>query len=515
MEDMIITRRKIMRTKRLTREKFLQKLAIFGLCLSILLVGGSVAVAQNVEEKDITSHIESEYWQDESVPSNAINVVTTDGIVTLSGSTDNILAKDRAQAIAEATVGVRAVVNRIQVLPPVLQTDAEIRKNIDTALLNDAATDSYEVKITVKDGIATLTGTVDSWQEKDLCETVTKGVKGVTAVNNQITVDYKTKRPDDEIEAEVKARLANDVRVDDALIDVAVNDAKVFLSGNVGSVQEKNRAIIDSWVGGVESVDADALDIKWWIRDEMRRHDIYTSQTDSDIQQAVKDAFLYDPRVLSFDIKVDVSFGTVTLSGIVDNLEARQAAEADAKNTMGVVRVINNIKVRPVSIPSSEDLKNRVASVFVNDPYIERFKMDISAYGGTVYLSGDVNTSWEKHRATRLAEGVKGVLSVVNNIDFEQQWTWKPDWEILADVKDEIFWSPFVDADKVTVTVDDGVITLNGTVSNYSERQSAEDNAYEGGAKDVRNKLEINYEYYGPTYPGIYGPYYYPGDSLR
>ncbi len=168
-----------------------------------------------------------------------------------------------------------------------------------------------------------------------------------------------------------------------------------------------------------------------------------------------------------------------------------------------------------MSTPSSEDLKNRVATVFMNDPYIERFNLDISAYGGTVYLSGDVSTSWEKHRATQLAQGGKGVLSVVNNIDFEHQWTWKPDWEILDDVKDELFWSPFVDSDKVTVNVDDGVVTLTGTVITYSELQTAEDNAYEGGAKDVRNKLKVNYEYYGPTYQGIYGPYYYPGDSLR
>jgi osmotically-inducible protein OsmY len=502
-----------MKIKCLIKLKYFKKLTTFCLGLSVLLAlaGASVAIAMEIADQDITNHIESQYWQDESVVSHAIDVVTIDGIVTLTGSIDNILAKERAQAIAEATVGVRAVVNRIQVLPPVLLTDAEIQKNIDTALLDDAATDSYEVKVTVEEGVATLTGIVDSWQEKNLCEIVTKGVKGVTAVNNQMTIDYKTTQSDDEIEAVVKARLANDVRVDDALIDVTVNDAVVVLSGNVGSVQEKNQAIVNSWVGGVESVNADELGIDWWIRDEMRRHDMYTSRTDSNILKAVEDALFYDPRVLPFDIQVAVSSGTVTLSGTVNNLEAKQAAEADAKNTIGVNRVNNNIKVRPVTIPSNEDLKNRVARAFLNDPYIDRFKLDISAYGGTVYLSGDVNTPWEKRRATRLAEGVKGVLAVGNiidsEIDFAHQWTWKPDWEILEDVKDEIFWSPFVDSDKVTVTVDDGIVTLTGTVSTYSERQSAEDNAYEGGAKDVRNKLETEYGYYAPNYPDNFGTY--------
>ena len=497
-----------MKTKQLILLKCYGKLAAFGLCLSVLLAlaGGSVAIAMEIEDQDITNYIESRYWQDQSVVSHAIDVVTTDGIVTLTGSIDNILAKERAQAIAEATVGVRAVVNLLEVLPPVLLADTEIQENINTALFNNAATDADKVEVTVTDGSVTLTGTVNSWREKNLYETVTKGVRGVTAVNNQVEIDYQETRSDDEIAAMVQARLTNDVRVDDALIDVTVNDAIVVLSGNVGSVQEKNQAIANSWVSGVESVNADDLGIQWWIRDEMRRHEMYTVRADSDIQEAVEDALFYDPRVLPFDIQVDVSSGTVTLSGIVNNLEARQAAEADAKNTIGVNRVNNNIKVRPTVIPSSEDLENRVATVFLNDPYIDRFRLDVSTYGGTVYLSGDVNTSWEKHRATRLAEGVPGVVSVVNNIDFKHLWTWKPDWEILEDVKNEIFWSPFVDADKVTVTVDNGIVTLTGTVSTYSERQSAEDNAYQGGAKDVRNRLEIEHGYYGPIYPGIYGP---------
>ena len=42
-----------------------------------------------------------------------------------------------------------------------------------------------------------------------------------------------------------------------------------------------------------------------------------------------------------------------------------------------------------------------------------------------------------------------------------------------------------------------------------AERQNAEENAYQGGAKDVKNELTVTYEYYGP-YPE-YGPYYWRG----
>jgi osmotically-inducible protein OsmY len=489
----------------------LEQNLILTFILGILLAGltpGARAFSKSVEDKDITRHLETEYWLDESVPSNAIDVVTSEGIVNLSGSVDNILAKDRAQKIAEATVGVKAVVNRITVKPPVTRSDREIKNGVKDALLNDPAADSYEVDVDVDDGVVTLTGTVDSWQEKQLSETVAKGVKGVVDLKNEINVAYKAERSDYEIEQEIKERLANDVRVDDALINVKVKDEKVTLTGTVGSMQEKTRAISDSWVGGVDSVNADDLEIKWWARDDLRREKQYTSKTDPEVEEAIKDAFVYDPRVFSFDIGVDVSYGTATLTGIVDNLAAKNSAEQDAKNTIGVNRVINNIKVRPVVVPSNDELKSNVAKALLNDPYVERFKLDISAYGGTVYLSGDVNTSWEKNHAESIAEGVKGVLYVFNNIDYKYSWVWKPDWEIRENIKDELFWSPFVDEDQVTVTVDNGIVTLTGTVGTYSERQSAEENAYEGGAKDVKNKLTVTYEYYGPYYYGPYSPYY-------
>jgi osmotically-inducible protein OsmY len=175
---------------------------------------------------------------------------------------------------------------------------------------------------------------------------------------------------------------------------------------------------------------------------------------------------------------------------------------------MGVWRVKNNLKVRPEQIPGNDELETRTGRAFLNDPYIERFDLDINAYNGTVYLSGTVNTSWEKQRAEVIAEGVKGAIYVINNIEYEHEWAWKPDWEIKEDVNDEFFWSPFVDGDDVNVAVDDGIVTLTGEVDTYSERQDAEENAFEGGAKDVLNNLTVAYKYYGPENYDPYWPYF-------
>ena len=319
--------------------------------LVVILLGAATVVAQQViEDADITRAVEDELWIDQMVDANGIDVSTSEGIVILDGSVGTILAKDRAARIAESTVGVRAVVNRIEVEPGIQRDDAELAKAVAQSLRDDPATAPYDLEVSTEDGVVTLAGTVASWQARDLADTVARGVRGVTGVVNLLRAVDTGERTDAEIEAEVEARLANDVRVDDYLIVVDVDDGTVRLSGIVGSLAEKNRAISMGWVSGVDAVDGDALEIEWWARDSMRRKTSFADRSDEELEQAVKDAFLYDPRVLSFRPEVSVSDGVVTLSGTVRDLAAKRAAEADARNVAGVWRVKNRIKVRPLDV---------------------------------------------------------------------------------------------------------------------------------------------------------------------
>ncbi len=472
----------------------------------LLLAGGFAVNAQEEEalDSEITSAINTEMWIDDAVNANNIDVSTQDGIVTLTGAVDNLLAKDRAEAMAAATVGVRAIINRIKVEPAQMRSNKELKQAVKDALMNDPATESYEIDVSVDDGTVTLTGSVDSYAERELAATVAKGIRGVKAVKNDLIVDYDIERNDAEIKDEIDRRLENDVRVDDYMLNVEVDDGEVELSGTAGSLQEKNQAIDDAWVAGVTSVNGEDIEIKWWARDEMRRTREYVSRTDEQVEEAVKDAFVYDPRLVSFKIDVEADEGTVTLTGKVDNLASKKAAEKDARNTLGVWRVKNQIKVRP-EVPEDEELEDRVTNALAQNPYTESYQIVVDARQGWVYLSGKVNTSFEKNEAERVTEEVKGVVGVVNKLDSEYQWIWKPDREIRADVQDQLEWSPFVDEDNIAVTVLEGVVTLSGTVDTWSEREDAEKNAYQGGAKDVRNHLAVDYPQYGPYGPGYYG----------
>ncbi len=481
--------------------------------------------APEITDDQITAAVNTALMVDPGVSSYLVDVKSTGGIVHLSGIVNNILARERALAVSETVKGVRSVINEIEVRTAE-RTDVDILRNVEDALLLDPAADAYEIDVAVDDGTVLLSGTVDSWQEKQLAGTVAKGVAGVTALQNAIEINWTAGRLDHEIEKEIEAALKWDVLVDRAMIDVTVEDGQVTLSGAVGSAAEARRAGQDAWVAGVESVDRSGLDIEHWSRSEGFREKTYVDVSDENIELAILDAYLYDPRVNMFEVDVTVEDGTVTLEGTVNNLKAKRAASQDARNTTGVWQVENRLLVRVPDMPADRRIADSLKTALLRDPLVDRFDITVSVINGEAYLRGTVDTYFEKLRAQTVAEGIPGVIEVNNIIDVNNEfnplthdpyidhgwdfgdtgWYLYPrnittrlsDWEILERIRDELWWSPFVDEDQVTVSVNNGEATLSGTVETWSERAAAEKNAYDGGAVSVDNDLTV-----------IFGPAYY------
>jgi osmotically-inducible protein OsmY len=143
------------------------------------------------------------------------------------------------------------------------------------------------------------------------------------------------------------------------------------------------------------------------------------------------------------------------------------------------------------------EIARTVRIALLRDPYVQQQEIDVSVVNGIAVLNGRVNGNFEKSRAEDIASRVEGVSLVRNNLDVGRSWTEKEDWQIKADVESELWWSPFVDSDEITVSVNDGVVTLVGVVENLRERRAATKNSYDGGAKRVHNLLKV---VHGPVY---------------
>ena len=494
---------------------------LVALALLAVALPSTVVAVPNISHTDdqINAAVERELLFEKGVSPNFIDVTTSQGVVTLSGSVNNLLAKERAVKITETVRGVRAVIDRITVTP-VSRPDEDIRKDILTALLQDPATDSYQIGVSVKDAVVTLTGSVGSWPERRLAERVAKGVKGAKEVRNDISINYLTKRTDEEIAADITASLQWDIWLNGEPIDVHVKNGNVMLSGTVRSARAKSRAVEDAWVIGVMSVDDSGLRVEPWQRPGPQRRFKFVIKSDEEIQRTVQAAFHRDPRVAPFSPNVRVEDDTAILTGAVGNLKAKTAAGQDARNTVGVWWVENYLKVRPKNPPGDADIEKNLNAALFWDPALEGCQIEAAVINKVAYLSGAVDDGYQRAEAQDVASRTKGVVEVRNHLhvepeytisDYDSYYNWpdyyngpyrydtglfapppvKSDVEIKKDIEKAFFWSPFVDRDDIKLKVHDGVATLTGTVDGWIAYGEAQRDAYKGGATDVINKLQV------------------------
>ncbi|NGP75400.1 BON domain-containing protein [Balneolaceae bacterium YR4-1] len=375
-------------------------------------------------DADITEAVNAQFATSEAVPAENIEVNTSEGVVTLTGSTTNLLAKRKATTLAQNVHGVLSVVNNVKVSG--VRPDGAIETDVTQALSTDPATEALEISVDVQNGLVRLTGAVDSWQEKQLAAAITAGVKGVKEINNTILVQPDSNRSDEDIKQEVEETLMMNSEVRGNQISVAVDSNRVTLSGSIGSAYEKQLAMDFSHVVGVDSVVADELEVQPEIQSDMLESDQLDVLTDEQIVNAIKRAFTYDPRVPEDMVDVTIEDDIAILTGTVNNLNSKLAADSDARHTAGVRDVENNIEVQkkvvvtPEVAVSDDAIQNRVNLAVQRDPYLESTNLTIAVVDGIVVLEGTVNSVFKKNQAEEVARDVKGVLAINNNIEVTQ-----------------------------------------------------------------------------------------------
>ena len=130
-----------------------------------------------------------------NVSASSTKVTVNDGNVVLTGTADNLAQKELTTAYAKDIDGVKSVQNEIVVTDkPQKATigekidDASITSQVKYALLSHKSTSALKTKVTTNDGVIVITGEAKSDAEKSLVTKLAKDVRGVSSVNNQMTV---------------------------------------------------------------------------------------------------------------------------------------------------------------------------------------------------------------------------------------------------------------------------------------------------------------------------------------
>lgn len=162
-------------------------------------------------------------------------------------------------------------------------------------------------------------------------------------------------------------------------------------------------------------------------------------QTDAGITTAVKSKFAADDMVKAYQIDVTTENHVVTLDGRVETSAAKDRAMTLARDTEGVRDVVDRLMVTESAATSGEmddedadidtdadekagaavtdaAITTAVKSKLLGDPKVGGLQIDVDTNGGTVTLTGNVDSKAEADEAVRLARETNGVKNVVNNL---------------------------------------------------------------------------------------------------
>jgi osmotically-inducible protein OsmY len=140
-----------------------------------------------VTDTDIAQAVRQTLEWDVFVPHEQITSTVSNGWVTLAGNVELWNEREAADRAIRNLHGVRGVTNTIVVTPPKANS-LEVRRAIEGALERRAEREAKKIHVEVSDGTVTLTGTVQSWQEKDAVASAARFTPGVQSVDNQLRI---------------------------------------------------------------------------------------------------------------------------------------------------------------------------------------------------------------------------------------------------------------------------------------------------------------------------------------
>ena len=162
-------------------------------------VAGVNAVVEKIEVKygvnwgkkddnEIATEIVNAFKWHWEVPADKISARVEKGWVTLDGQVEWNFQSNAAKAAVANLLGVTGVSNNLKIKS--LTDDAIEKEDIESALKRNWSVSGKDIRVAVSDHKATLTGTVDSWYQKDEAGRIAWRAPGVWNGGNELVVEY-------------------------------------------------------------------------------------------------------------------------------------------------------------------------------------------------------------------------------------------------------------------------------------------------------------------------------------
>ena len=230
----------------------------------VLLAGVSVRASQTDDR--IQSSAKDSYVFKTQLKDDSINVSSSDGMVTLTGTVSDESHKTLAKETVADMPGVKSVDNQLVIngQQPSENSDGWIGMKVKWALFFNRNVSAVNTQVDVADGVVTLKGQADSQAQKDLTGEYAKGIEGVKDVKNEMTIapvvnkqgQAKDNKIDDaSITAQVKIAFLMHHSTSAFKTGVTTTSGVVTLSGNAVNGAAKDMAAkVAGDINGVKNV---------------------------------------------------------------------------------------------------------------------------------------------------------------------------------------------------------------------------------------------------------------------
>lgn len=216
------------------------------------------------------------------------------------------------------------------------RSDAQIQEDVLEELRWDGRVHPNEIGISVKDGIVTLSGWVDSYPKRWTAQEAALRVVGVKAVANDVEVHLPSaaERTDTDLAQAVLTALTWDAGLSTSGMHVTVSHGWVTLKGTVDVPFQREQAErVVHHLAGVKGV-SNLLAVRT------------IAPVPLDVKQRIERALLRNAETDARRITVEVHGHTVILKGAVRSYAERRAAEGSALSAPGITEVENQILVQ-------------------------------------------------------------------------------------------------------------------------------------------------------------------------
>jgi osmotically-inducible protein OsmY len=208
---------------------------------------------------------------------------------------------------------------------------------------------------------------------------------------------------------------------------------------------------------------------------------------DRQLQQDVIAELGWDAAIDASRIGVEARDGIVTLTGHVESYAQKWAAERAAQRVSGVkgVAVEMNVVLPGSSQRTDADIARMASNALEWNVLVPRDAVEVLVEDGHITLSGEVEWAYVRNAAESSVRGLPGVKNVANLIRIRPQI--KPG-DVKTKIEAALQRRAHLDARAISVQVDKGTVTLDGTVDSLAERVTVENAVW--NAPGVQNVID-------------------------